>query len=142
MALPVRGRFQVPINAINGKLNMFWNRDYSDFTEAAKLRQENVNLSVANDELQIRNDQLQADLDALKKKIATEAASASMVIDFTNIDVFSIERNVNDNVAYTTIGHWKTKNDGVKSSAEWVLYCSPETHEKIVEEFKKNSSKK
>ena len=121
---------------------MFWNRDYSKFTDAAKLRQENVNLSVANTELQTKVDDLQLELDNLKKKISAEAATASMIIDFNNIDVFSVERNVKDGVAITIIGHWLLDKDGVKNSAEWVLYCSPETHEKIVAEFKKNSGKK
>lgn len=121
---------------------MFWNRDYSIFTEASKLRQENVNLSVANDELQRRVDSLQSELDQLKKKVFADAAAASMVVDFSNIDAFSVERNVKKGVAQTIIGHWLVDKDGVKSSGEWLLYCSAETHEKIVEEFKKRVASK
>ena len=128
---------------------MFWNRDYSTFTdmdklrqENDKLRQENTDLSVANAELQSKVDALQLQIEEMQKQAQAEAATASMLIDFTNIDVFSVERNVRDNLPNTIIGYWVTDKDGVKSNAEWFLFCSNETHEKIVTAFKKHIAEK
>lgn len=109
---------------------MFWNSDRE------KLNRENVDLSVKNSQLERRIEELEAELDTLKKGIESEAAVASMEINFANMDVFSIERNVSDNKPVTVIGYWLTDKDGVKSSGEWYLFCSPSTHEKLVEEFK------
>lgn len=121
---------------------MFWNRDYSAFTDMDKLRQENTDLSVANAELQSKVDELQLQIEKMQKQAQAEAATASMLIDFTNIDVFSVERNVRDNMPNTIIGYWVTDKDGVKSNAEWFLFCSNETHEKIVTAFKKHIAEK
>ncbi len=116
---------------------MFWNRNYSVFSDAAKLRQENASLILKNDALALKVDALQTELENLQKRIREEASTASMLLDFNNIDVFSIERNVKEDVAITIIGHWLLDKDGVKSSAEWVLYCNAETHEKLVADFNK-----
>ena len=121
---------------------MFWNRDYSEFADLDELRQENTNLSVANAELQSKVDALQLQIEEMRKQAQAEAATASMLIDFTNIDVFSVEHNVRDNMPNTIIGYWVTDKDGVKSNAEWFLFCSNETHEKIVTAFKKHIAEK
>ena len=61
-----------------------------------------------------------------------------IVIDFDNMDVFSIERNVTDGVGHTILGYWLEDQYGSKSNHEWFLFCSDETHEKLVSEFKKH----
>ena len=59
----------------------------------------------------------------------------SFSIDFNNMDVFSIERNGSKHEPCTIIGHFLTNKENVKHTSEWYLYCSPETHNKLVQEF-------
>ena len=109
---------------------MFWNFGKD------KLNRENVELSVKNSQLERRIEALEAEIETLKKNVESDASVASMEINFDNMDVFSIERNVSDNKPVTVIGYWLTDKDGVKSNSEWYLFCSAETHEKLVEKFK------
>lgn len=61
----------------------------------------------------------------------------SFSLNFSVMDVFSIERNStnNKNDPCTIVGHFLTGADGSKQTAEWYLYCSPETHNNLVKEF-------
>ncbi len=115
---------------------MFWNNVYSGFTNSAKLRQENNALSIANAELQSKVDALNLQMEEINAATLKAASLTSMVVDFSNIDAFSIERNVSDDVPHTVIGYWLADGTGVKSLHEWYLGCSEETHERLVSEFK------
>ena len=116
---------------------VFWNKtDYLDYAKLAKLESENTSLKFEIDRLTALADRLQTENEQLKNQITNDARAATMVIDFGNMDVFSVERVVGDSGPMTTIGHWVVDADGVKSSAEWVLHCTTETHEKLANEFK------
>jgi len=89
---------------------------------------------------------LQADLDRLRKErnevVRADVESATFVIDFKNLDVFSVERLGEDHTsAYTILGYWATHADGSKSVDEWKFYCSHEQHEALAKEFKLASGK-
>jgi len=89
---------------------------------------------------------LQADLDRLRKErnevVRADVESATFVIDFKNLDVFSVERMGEDSAdAYTILGYWVTHADGSKSVDEWKFYCSHEQHEALAKEFKLASGK-
>lgn len=121
---------------------VFWSKpDYIDYTKISKLESENTGLKYEIDRLNALVDQLQLENKTLNEQILNDARSATMVIDFANMDVFSVERVVGNSGPDTIIGHWVVDADGVKNSAEWVLHCTTETHEKLVDEFK-NSIKK
>ena len=117
---------------------MFWSKpDYMDYAKLSKLETENTSLKFEIDRLNSMVEQLQLENKTLNEQITNDARSATMVIDFSNMDVFSVERVIGDSGPLTTIGHWVVDADGVKSSAEWVLHCTTETHEKLAGEFKK-----
>jgi len=58
----------------------------------------------------------------------------SVVLDFYNTDVFSIERNE----GRTIVGHWITTTDELQKRQirQWYYYCSTEVHEKLVAEYR------
>lgn len=83
---------------------------------------------------------LQADLDRLREEKDIESRSevqqSKFVIDWDNMDAFSIERMGDPKGNYTVIGYYQTTgNDRVV--AEWKFYCSLEQHNELAEEFKK-----
>ena len=69
--------------------------------------------------------------------------NAKFLIDWSKIDVFSIERQYNykGDSSVTLIGYWALIN-GIKTCKEWVLYCSIERHNELVEEYKAFKGKK
>jgi hypothetical protein len=82
---------------------------------------------------------LEADLDRLRKEkdeeVRVDVQSSTFVIDWKNMDAFSVERMGEAKEAYTIIGYYaKTEND-VREVAEWKFYCSQEQHEKLAKEF-------
>lgn len=87
---------------------------------------------------------LQADLDRLRvekdKQIRDDVNSSEFVIDWKNMDAFSIERMGDVKQAYTVIGYWVVEN-GEKRVHEWKFYCSVEQHNKLAEEFNKGKKK-
>jgi len=82
---------------------------------------------------------LQADLDRCRevkdKEVRKDVQSAEFVIDWKNMDAFSIERMGDPKEAYTVIGYWVVEN-GEKRVHEWKFYCSLEQHNKLAEQFK------
>jgi hypothetical protein len=83
---------------------------------------------------------LQADLDRLRKEkseeVRADVQASTFVIDWKNMDVFSIERMGDDGKeAYTVLGYWIADSDGSKHVHEWKFYCSHEQHEKLAKEF-------
>lgn len=73
------------------------------------------------------------------KRAQLKAREASIYIDFDKIDVFSIERRVNEwAVANTEIAYWKEElEDGqiVKKYKTLVYHCSDEIHEALVDDY-------
>lgn len=76
------------------------------------------------------------------KKLIDEVAVQEMIIDFNNIDAFSVERCLRDNVKRTVVGFWLRDVKNVKSQHEWHLECNEETHNKIVNAFKDSMKNK
>jgi hypothetical protein len=65
-----------------------------------------------------------------------DLASCDFVVNWDNLDVFSIERNIDDdNIPYTNIGYFLLDKDNVKVPCEWILYCTIEQHNKLSQEF-------
>lgn len=73
------------------------------------------------------------------KRAQLEARKASVYIDWDKIDVFSIERRVNEwGVANTEIGYWKEELENcqiVKKYKTLVYHCSDEIHETLVVDY-------
>lgn len=98
-------------------------------------------------ELQLKEEilDLKDKINELKQRLhAHEDAehSASFSIDWSALDVFSIERNPQKQPPQTTIGYKVIKEqvvDGVKvfnlKTEEWYYCCSLAEHERLVKEF-------
>jgi hypothetical protein len=115
---------------------MFWSED------VARLERKNVELELEVVNLKNQLEALNLQIEENLKKTQAAASISTMAVDFSNIDAFSIERNTSYGLACTIIGYWVEDKDGVKANQEWFLFCSDETHEKIVSEFKKHIAKK
>lgn len=83
------------------------------------------------------------------KRAQLEARSAPVIIDWDNVDVFSVERMHTRNnlecMPYTVIGYWKNVNENgimVKKTGEWIYQVNDVGHHKIAEEFKEYIDKK
>jgi recombinational DNA repair protein RecR len=68
-------------------------------------------------------------------KVQADCETATFVIDWKNMDVFSLERMGDHKTAYTVLGHWVKNTDGTKEVHEWKFYCSHEQHEKLAKQF-------
>jgi hypothetical protein len=88
------------------------------FSELREARETIKSLKLENDNLR------EADL-----------ASCNFVVNWDNLDVFSIERNIDEGIPYTLIGYFLLDKDNVKVPCEWILYCSIEQHNKLSQEF-------
>ena len=61
---------------------------------------------------------------------------APMVVDFTNIDAFSVERMMSSsNEPMTVIGYWVNDQHGNSIAREWSLHCNQQTHQEVVDQF-------
>jgi hypothetical protein len=97
-------------------------------------------------ELKRHAEQLEADLTRIRKEksdeVLKDVQSATFVIDWKNMDVFSIERMGDDGKeAYTVLGYWVPNADSTKTVHEWKFYCSLKQHEKLAKEFEGNRTK-
>lgn len=85
-------------------------------------------------------------LDNHIKKIENSCRSASFEFDFNAVKVFSIERNIKDNLPCTIIGYLLPEpavitEDNVTTKEvvrEWYLYCDETQHEALVKSFKES----
>lgn len=84
---------------------------------------------------------LKADLDRMRKEkndeIKADCYACEFVIDWDNMNAFSIERHGGDREAYTIIGYYNKEQD----VSEWKFYCSQEQHNKLAKEFKNGTTK-
>jgi hypothetical protein len=112
----------------------FYRLEASDLkVQLESLKKENADLKFANE--------------AYKKRLESEMANASYAIDWDAMKAFSIERMWENGLPKTIIGYMlseplvTTSGEGVERVTEkdvireWTLYCSAETHEKLVKEF-------
>ena len=87
---------------------------------------------------------LQADLDRCREvkdvEIRKDVQSSEFVINWKNLDAFSVERMGDPKESYTIIGYWNTSG-GEREVAEWKFYCSQEQHNKLAKEFRESMKK-
>ena len=84
-----------------------------------------------NKELLDKIDDLQRKIDYLNHHINNEINASSFEPDFNAINVFSIERNINESKPCTIVGYILDNK-----VCEWYWYCSKEQHHKLVTQFK------
>ena len=111
-------------------------------------RLEVSNLKVELEDLKKENKDLKFANDAYKKRLETEMNNASFAVDWDAMKVFSIERMWENGLPKTILGHILSEpvitssGEGVERVTEkdivreWTLYCSAETHERLVTEFR------
>lgn len=110
---------------------------------------------ILNIEVYDENKKLKADLEQLQEKyqqilemVNGELVTASVSFDFNAVNVFAVERNINNGRPCTIIGYLLpepsvTEEGGVVTKdvvREWYIYTNTENHEKLVEAF--NTSRK
>jgi hypothetical protein len=85
--------------------------------------------------LRSKNESLVQQLDEIFAKAKADDYACNFVIEFDNIDVFSLERNANR----TVIGYWHHSIDSneneVKTSREWYFHCNTDVHENIFAQY-------
>lgn len=67
--------------------------------------------------------------------IEANCSQSDCVIDFNAINVFSIERNTNDNFPCTIVGY-TLKSDTSEQVREWYLYCTDQRHQELIDSFR------
>lgn len=82
---------------------------------------------------------LTADLNRLREEktdeVRNDVQRSTFVIDWRNMDAFSIERMGDVKEAYTIIGYYTKDEHGQRKVKEWKFYCSNYQHEKLAKEF-------
>lgn len=124
---------------------MFWkNKGIDDaISRSLELERSNLELERSNASLKQEIENLKAKLSVIEDEIATDCRTSTMVVDFSAMDAFSVERVLRDDYShpYTVIGHWVPGPDNTRQTSEWVLTCTKENHEQLVEEFRKYTKK-
>lgn len=115
---------------------MFW-------TKLKKL----VTPDTENEELKAKITQLQKDIkwyETTWEQLNATARSLPIAIDFNKLNVFSVERNINEHgIPMTIIGYMVEvphKDEFgmtryVRQVKEWFYHCDDVCHEKLVKEF-------
>ena len=101
-----------------------------------KLIQENKELNGEVAELKREVLRLKDSLTRVQTTLSaaqSDVSKSEFAFDFSAVNAFSIERNINDGVPVTVIGY--TIGGEVK---EWYLYCNQERHSSLVKEFSKS----
>lgn len=117
------------------------------FCDNKKRKSAEMDLQNQLDALKKENESLKYSNDAYKSRLETEMNSASFVIDWKTMNVFSVERMWSNGLHKTIIGYLLaepviyTESDDQRVThkdvvREWSLYCSAEMHEKLANEFK------
>lgn len=77
-------------------------------------------------------DRLQSQLNKLRSQISAEENAAEVVIDFDQLNPFSVERHTTDGQRCTIIGYFNCEG----KREQWYLYCSLEQHNKLIDQYK------
>lgn len=102
---------------------------------------ENLKLKKQVEELTTELNNTKAVIANLNKKIA----DVDFVINWKEMNAFSVERMVNDNLPVTVIGYFIEEpvfNQGVdmwvpkKVVCEWYLHCNEDRHNELARQFK------
>lgn len=74
------------------------------------------------------------------ERLRNDVENSKFEVDFSTMQVFSIERNQNGQRAYTVLGYFTDEptEHGVTKPVvhEWTLYCSMKEHERLVTNFR------
>jgi hypothetical protein len=92
--------------------------------------------------------ELSKKVDSYEEQMKSSYANANWAIDFSIMNVFSIERLIENGVDRTVIGYFVEETevaikDGIPHNTkrnvvhQWYLYCPYSQHEKLVAEFEK-----
>lgn len=110
-----------------------------------KIRNEEANREVdaLKENVRILEDRIRAMNAEKEDKLVKELEAASFAINWDSMKAFSVERMREGAITKTIIGYILEEpvvvsEDNVSTKdivREWTLYCSPETHEKLVAEF-------
>jgi hypothetical protein len=96
-------------------------------------------------QLEAQVESLKADLKRAREenniKVMADCHGSEFVIDWTNLDAFSIERQGGAKVAYTIIGYFAGSGEQ-RRVEEWKFFCSQEQHNKLAQEFRDGIAKK
>lgn len=81
--------------------------------------------------------ELKAEIERLNSFNEQKARTTPMQVDFAKMNAFSIERQLvpSGKEPVTVIGYWNLGLPGNNTVGGWLLYCSDETHNRLVEEF-------
>jgi len=104
-------------------------------------------MKVQLENLKMENDKLKYANNAYQKRLETEMSTASVALNWTAMNAFSVERMWDNGLPKTVIGYILaepviyTEGDDQRVThkdvvCEWTLYCSAEKHEELVKEFK------
>lgn len=115
-----------------------------DLFGVERKRLKNVILSL-NSDIAIRDYRLKekdSTIEALKRinkeQLEKIAIDSDIYIDFSKINVFSIERRMvdtNTRTLQTVIGYLLPDNNGGQTVKEWCFLCSQEQYEELVKHF-------
>ena len=111
-------------------MGWFRNEDVGKDKYIEELREHYEELREHNTALSGRLTKQRREFDEI---IDNKNKGCSIVLDFYNVDVFSIERNE----GRTIVGHWITTNEPQKRQIrQWYFDCNTEVHEKLVAEYR------
>lgn len=110
------------------------------FDDTSELQRQVTSLEVDISNRDRLIESLNADLDRLRKEkdeeVRRDVQSSTFVIDWRNMDAFSIERMGDDGkTAYTVIGYYIVNEHSKREVCEWKFYCSQQQHDKLAKEF-------
>ena len=107
------------------------------------LAEKNRRIDALEENIRILEDRIRAMNAEKQDNLVKEMANASFAINWETMNAFSVERMREGSTNKTIIGYTLEEpvvvsEDNVTTKdtvREWTLYCSPETHEKLVAEF-------
>jgi hypothetical protein len=95
--------------------------------------------------LEAQVESLKADLKRAREeasaKVMDDCHACDFVIDWKNLNAFSVERHGGPKNAYTIIGYYAGSGEQ-KRVEEWKFFCSQEQHNKLAQEFRNGIAKK
>lgn len=110
------------------------------FGKCGKVKNDTTNGKSA----ELRIAELESEVESLKKQndeylkqLRGQVSKASFSVNWELMQAFSVERMLANGVVKTVIGYFDPTQPSTSSAVrEWTLYCSPEEHERLVEDFK------
>lgn len=107
---------------------------FNNAIELTQLRNTVIALRKENEALANTNKKLVSKAKDIEDEI--KAASSEVMIDFTVIRCFSIERRQHGYTGKTILGYNLLNDVENHGPREWILYCNEEQHQKLIDKFK------